>query len=252
MLNLGKDADTKWFTAYRDLAKAFVEFLRKHSSNILDWTGSQDPAGVEVFLSSSAPQATPAKDAPVEEKKETVKAAAKPAEKKVKAPVREFRNKIWHIENFGAEELVFTDAEVEKNHRFSIVNCMGTTIRITTKVNVITIEGSKKVSLYPARVMNSIDIMNSQVVNVFGGQQMGMVNVESSKEVKVHLNNATRACKVQTCCSRSVFLRFPLAGFSDEEAAANPKAMLSIPIGEQYETQIHGDEIKTEVLEAME
>ena len=100
--------------------------------------------------------------------------------------------------------------------------------------------------------MNSIDIMNSQTVSVHGGTQMGMVNVESSKEVKVHLNNATRGCKVQTCCSRSVFIRFPKAGVSDEEALADPKLMLSIPIGEQYETVVNGDEIKTEVLEAME
>ena len=100
--------------------------------------------------------------------------------------------------------------------------------------------------------MNSVDIMNSQVVNVHGQTQMGMVNVESSKEVKVTLNNATRACKVQTCCSRSVFVRFPKAGVTDAEAEEDPKKMLSIPIGEQFETVIDGDEVTTRVLEAME
>jgi len=63
--------------------------------------------------------------------------------------VREFRNKIWSVENYGQEEVVFTDAEVEKNHRFQIVNCQGTTIRINCKCNVIMIEGCKKVNLYP-------------------------------------------------------------------------------------------------------
>lgn len=100
--------------------------------------------------------------------------------------------------------------------------------------------------------MNSVDIVNSQVINVFGVKQMGMVNVESSKEVKVNLNVATRACKVQTCCSRSVFVRFPKSGATDEQASEDPKLMLSIPIGEQYESIIKGDEIHTEVLEAME
>lgn len=114
------------------------------------------------------------------------------------------------------------------------------------------IEGSKKVSLYVDKVMNSVDVVNCQNIAVFGGTQMGMVNVESSKEVKVNLNNATRTCKVQTCCSRSVFLRFPKTGVSDEDALTDPKNILSIPIGEQYETVIKGDEIHTEVLEAME
>jgi hypothetical protein len=36
----------------------------------------------------------------------------------VKAPVRELKNKCWNIENYGAEELVFTDAEVMSTHRF--------------------------------------------------------------------------------------------------------------------------------------
>lgn len=114
------------------------------------------------------------------------------------------------------------------------------------------IEGCKKVNLYPAKIMNSIDVVNSQQITVYGGVQMGMVNVESSKEIKVNLNNATRGCKVQTCCSRSVFVRFPKQGVTDEEAAADAKLILSIPIGEQYETVIKGDEIHTEVLEAME
>lgn len=100
--------------------------------------------------------------------------------------------------------------------------------------------------------MNSVDVINSQVVNIFGVTQLGMVTVESSREVKVILNNATRACKVQTCCSRSTFVRFPKTGASDEDVANDPKLLMSVPIGEQYETVITGDEIKTEVLEAME
>jgi len=47
-------------------------------------------------------------------------------------------------------------------------------------------------------------------------------------------------------------VRFPKTGVSDEDALADPKNILSIPIGEQYETVIKGDEIHTEVLEAME
>ena len=252
VLQLSKDKDTEWFVAYRDLAKKFVDFFTARAESVLNWTGKDDAAGAEAFISSGASTVAEPAKAAVEEKKEPAKVVAKPAEKKVKQPVRQLRNKIWSVENYGQEEVVFTEEEVEKNHRFSIVNCQGTTIRITAKCNVVMIEGSKKVNLYVDKIMNSVDIVNCQVVAVFGGSQMGMVNVESSKEVKVNLNNATRACKIQTCCSRSVFVRFPKTGVSDEDAQADPKNMLSIPIGEQYETVIKGDEIHTEVLEAME
>jgi len=123
VLGLNKDKDSEWFLAYRDLAQKFVDFVIANGETILNWTGSEDAAGVEAFLNqahSAAPaQAAPAK---VEEKKEEVKAVAKAAPK-VKAPVREFRNKIWSVENFGAEEVVFNEDELEKNHRFSIINC---------------------------------------------------------------------------------------------------------------------------------
>ena len=99
--------------------------------------------------------------------------------------------------------------------------------------------------------MNSIDVVNSQVIGVFPSTQLGMVSVESSKEVKIQLNNATRECKFMTCCSRSVFVRFPAKGVTDEQAAEDSKLMINMPIGEQFETHIDGDTIKTEVMESM-
>ena len=178
---------------------------------------------------------------------------ATPAAKKVKAPVRELKNKCWNIENYGAEELVFTDAEVMSTHRFQIINCQGTTIRITCKCMVVLLEGCKKVNLYTDRIMNQVDIVNSQAIQVFAGVQFPMVTCESAKEIKVNLNNATRGCKVQTCCSRSVFVRFPKLGTPDDEQN-DPKNIMSIPIGEMFETLLskEGDEIKTEVVEACE
>ena len=111
---------------------------------------------------------------------------ATPAAKKVKAPVRELKNKCWNIENYGAEELVFTDAEVMSTHRFQIINCQGTTIRITCKCMVVLLEGCKKVNLYTDRIMNQVDIVNSQAIQVFAGVQFPMVTCESAKEIKVN------------------------------------------------------------------
>ena len=99
--------------------------------------------------------------------------------------------------------------------------------------------------------MNQVDIVNSDRIEVFGSKQLPMVGLESSKECKIHLNNATRNCKVQTCCCRSVFVRFPKVGTSDEDQS-DLKNIVQIPVAEMFETIIHGDEAKTEVLEACE
>jgi len=101
VLGLNKDKDSDWFLAYRDLAQKFVDFIIANGETILNWTGSEDPSGIEAFLNQSH-SAIPAQvtSVKVEEKKEEVRAVVKSAPK-VKAPVREFRNKIWSVENYG-------------------------------------------------------------------------------------------------------------------------------------------------------
>ena len=46
VLGLNKDKDSEWFLAYRDLAQKFVDFFIANGETILNWTGSEDAAGV--------------------------------------------------------------------------------------------------------------------------------------------------------------------------------------------------------------
>ncbi len=74
----------------------------------MKWTGTDDAEGVEAFFNSAAETAaTQPEPAKVEVKKEEVKAVVKPVEKKVKAPIRSFANKVWTVENYGQAEVVF-------------------------------------------------------------------------------------------------------------------------------------------------
>jgi hypothetical protein len=45
VLNLGKDLDSKWFEAYKDLCQAQFNFVASRKDSITKWTGSEDASG---------------------------------------------------------------------------------------------------------------------------------------------------------------------------------------------------------------
>ena len=42
VLMLKQEKDTAWYKAYKDIAKAFKEFIVKNAHDIMEWTGSQN------------------------------------------------------------------------------------------------------------------------------------------------------------------------------------------------------------------
>ena len=80
-----------------------------------------------------------------------------------------------------------------------------------------------------------------------------MVTAESCNEVQVILSNDTRNTKISTICSRSVIVKFPKEGSTDDQVAEDPdEHQASFPIAEIYETVVIGDEIKTTPMEALD
>lgn len=60
VLAMDKQEHTNWFVAYRDLAKTIVDFISKRAETILNWTGTEDPAGVDAFVNSGSTTSQPA------------------------------------------------------------------------------------------------------------------------------------------------------------------------------------------------
>jgi len=53
VIKLEKEADTKWYTAYLDLAQSVHDFLVERCDGIQDWTGKEDAAGAEAYFNET-------------------------------------------------------------------------------------------------------------------------------------------------------------------------------------------------------
>ena len=49
---MGKEKDTAWFEAYKELVKTVIDFIVPKNETICDWTGSQAGEGAQAFFES--------------------------------------------------------------------------------------------------------------------------------------------------------------------------------------------------------
>lgn len=259
VLKLEKELDTAWYHAYFALAKAVTDFFIERCDGIAEWNGKDDAAGAEAFFKSLASgSAAPAQAATAAPVKQEVKAApakaapAKPAAKKVKAPVKELKGgRQWSIENHVGTTLNFSgEEEVRNGIFFDIFGCKETTIVIDGKCKSVSVDGSQKVNLYVDKLMTDVSITNSKQVKVYAKTQVPFISIETSSEVQVILTNATRNTKIQTTCSRSIFVKYPKEGHGDEDE--EEEHWEKQPIAELYETVIKGDSVVTTPAESLE
>ena len=50
VVNMGKEKDTAWFEAYKELVKTVIDFIVPKNETICDWTGSQAGEGAQAFF----------------------------------------------------------------------------------------------------------------------------------------------------------------------------------------------------------
>jgi len=137
------------------------------------------------------------------------------------------------------------EEEVNKSYVMSFFACRETEITVEGKVKSIMLEGCKKVTLYVDSVVSEINVMNCSSIKIFAKTALRMVTAESTNELVVNLNQATKNCTVTTTCTRSVWVRYPKIGADDTD---NDNAnWIRMPVAETFESKIS----KTDVLETL-
>ena len=118
-----------------------------------------------------------------------------------------------------------------------------------------------RVNIIVDKIVGQLEIQSSKVIKIScknqspdkGPGAMGMLTTENCNEIVLTLSNETRNAKISTICSRSVIVKYPKEGSTDEQAAENPgEHLLSFPIAEVYETVVNKDDLVTTPMEAMD
>lgn len=169
----------------------------------------------------------------------------------MKQAIKELRAGTWNVENCQKLEECFTgDEQVSKRIGFNFYACQDSVMRIEGKCRSVNIEACKKMSFYIDACISEIYIMNCSNIKVFLQKDIKSCSIESSKEITVHLTNKTRNCNVATTCTRSVVVRFPLTGTTDD--CADEAGFLKVPVPETFENRVVGDELVTKQMEQVE
>lgn len=173
------------------------------------------------------------------------KSTAGPPVKKAKAPIMEkVRNK-WAIENQGETTLVFEGDQVDKRIAFAIFDCKGTTIEIKGKCQNISLQNCQRVTLIIDKIVGQCELGGCKVIKIncknatpdAGPGSVGMITAENCNEVVITLQNDYKGAKVSTICCRSVIVKWPKEGSTDQQCEESPAEHLnSVPVAEVYES----------------
>merc|ERR1712083_574167 len=146
----------------------------------------------------------------------------------------------WMIENFEGEQNM-TIEDIDPKQLVCMMNCRNCTLRLSTKVKNICIDSCEKVNLICADVLSSVELVNSNKVQV---QTTGKVNsfaVDKCDGVMIWLSKESLGAEIVTSKSSEMNVTIPQEGGDESD-------VVELPIPEQFVTTVCGPKkLKTEV-----
>lgn len=239
----------RYRTYRKDICQKFYDYLLDAYSDGMPFKfdGGNFKENFENILSQesgsagetkAAPQETP-KETPKEEKKEEKK-AIKAKEVKKMAPAKVKRGKMWDISFYENETIEFQANEIDIATFFMVTSCTNTNIIIHGKFNNIAVTNCKNCALVIDTVIASVEIIKCDEVKLQVNEKLPQVMIDRSNKTGLYLNDESKGLKINTTCSNTTFVHFPIA-----EPDMNGNDEASVPIPETYVTQIKNDKLVT-------
>lgn len=257
VLNERKDPDTEWYTCYRReiCQKYFDHLVEAYGTGMpfkLDGTDFKDNftqihAGGTTSAQNTETKKEEKKEEKHEEKKVEKKEAKKPADKPKNPPTKVKRGKMWDISFYENETIEFKAEEIENGNFFMVTSCVNTNFIIHGKFNNISLTGCKNCAVVVDNVIASVEIIKGDGIKVQVNEMAPQVIVDRSNKTGIYLNDKSKDLKINTTCSTSTFIYFPL---KEADRDGNDDAALGIP--ETYVTTIKNDQLVTEPLDMTE
>mmetsp|Transcript_107022 Transcript_107022/g.303279 ORF Transcript_107022/g.303279 Transcript_107022/m.303279 type:complete len:500 (-) Transcript_107022:125-1624(-) len=146
----------------------------------------------------------------------------------------------WMIENYDGDHSLTID-EIDAKQLVCVMNCRNCTLRLSSKVKNICVDSCEKVAVICADVLSSVEMVNSNKVQV---QTTGKVNsfaVDKCDGVMIWLSKESLGAEIVTSKSSEMNVTIPQEGGDESD-------VVELPIPEQFVTTISGPrKLKTEV-----
>jgi len=147
--------------------------------------------------------------------------------------------KTWWIENqVSNKEIVLSETNAKQ--AVFISGCNDSVIRISGKVNQITLEKSTKTAIVFESVVAAVDIVNSTKIQMQCTGTIASLNVDKVHELQVYLNKECLGVSIITSLSSDVSVLLPGEGPESD--------MTEQPIPYQFQTRIVNGKLVTETV----
>eukprot|EP01035_Chromulina_nebulosa_P020107 gene20107-26106_t len=143
----------------------------------------------------------------------------------------------WVVENQSASNGVVTIQIQDKKETVYIFGCIGATISVKGKCKSIVVDSSKKTKLYFDTAMASVEVVNSQRMEVHCLEKVPSVAIDKTDGIVVNLPASSLDSSIVASKSSEMNVAFP-----DESGD-----VIERPIPEQYVHRIVGKSVTAEV-----
>merc|ERR1712227_180063 len=186
----------------------------------------------DTTSTSAAPKVESSTASPVEPNKPTTveKVTDVKSETAVKTPKKELNGKKWIIE-YQKGSLVTVHGTAEQ--RIYVFDCQDNTIKISGKVNTITIDKCKKTKFVFDSVISQVEVINSKSVQ---GQVLDLcptLTIDGSSGLMFYVSSESKAANFQVISSRSDGVNILLSSEDSFE---------EVPIPDQFRTTFKNNE----------
>jgi len=146
-------------------------------------------------------------------------------------PVKELQKDTnWIIENWENESDLQVDEELSLSNLVCIINCKNCTVRVPTKVKSIAVDGCEKVNLICSDVLSSVELVNSDRMQVQTTGKCNSFAIDKCDGVKLWLSQDSAGADITTAKSSEMNVVVPDPN--------DPSDTIEIPIPEQFVSKV--------------
>merc|ERR1711892_802541 len=217
------------FPDHKSFQRQYTDFMWKFHDFVKD--RSTKPGTKLAMCIKTATQT------PVEAKETTSKQKSKPDARKLSTtksdqqlPRKELDGKKWLIEH-QTENLVTVEGSSEQ--RVYMFNCADNTVKITGKVNTITVDKCKKTKFVFDSVISQVEVINSKSIQGQVLQLCPTLTVDGSSGLMFYVSPESTDANFQVIPSRSDAVNILLS---------NGESFEEVPIPDQFKTTFTNNE----------
>jgi len=162
-------------------------------------------------------------------------AAKAKANVKKGTPVFELQGNKWVVEWQEGANINITDTE--PRHTVYVYKCENTVVKVTGKINNITIDASKKTAVVFDQAISACEVVNSTSIEIQVLQKVPSVAIDKCTGVQVFLSKDALATEIVSSKSDSLNVLIP-----DPAGGLDP---VEIAIPEQFKTVVVNNKLQT-------